>query len=176
LTNVEPAETLATVFVREFARLKRIIAAMGLSAPDAEDILHDVFVEASSGSVEYRGPKQSLGWLVRATLHRCTDEHRRRDRHRRAAKDALLRQAKNRRSSPAPDDTAIHAEEMGLMQQTLRDLDDSLCAPLVLRYYCDLNSTEVGEVLDLTPSTVRSRLRQARLILAQRLMRKGLRP
>jgi DNA-directed RNA polymerase specialized sigma24 family protein len=44
---------------------------------------------------------------------------------------------------------------------------------MVLRYFCDLNSKQVGEILALSPSSVRSRLRQARIILAKGLLERG---
>ena len=62
------------------------------------------------------------------------------------------------------------------MRRGLQQLDGSLLAPMVLRYFCDLNSSEVGRILDLSPSTIRSRLREARLILAKRLMKRGVEP
>ncbi len=58
----------------------------------------------------------------------------------------------------------------------LLTLDDSHLAPLLLRYFCDLDAAEIGMVLELKPSTVRSRLREARLKLADELLKKGLEP
>jgi DNA-directed RNA polymerase specialized sigma24 family protein len=37
-----------------------------------------------------------------------------------------------------------------------------------------MNSKEIAEVLDLTPSAVRARLYQARLLLAKQLARQGM--
>jgi DNA-directed RNA polymerase specialized sigma24 family protein len=62
------------------------------------------------------------------------------------------------------------------VRETLQKLDGSLLGPLVLRYFCDLNSTEIGQILELKQSTVRSRLREARLVLARQLMRRGVEP
>ena len=46
---------------------------------------------------------------------------------------------------------------------------------LVLRYYTDLNSTEIGKIFDLPEATVRSRLHAARQKLADTLRRRGYR-
>jgi DNA-directed RNA polymerase specialized sigma24 family protein len=55
-------------------------------------------------------------------------------------------------------------------------LDPALLEPLVLRYFAGLDSTEIGSALGLNASTVRSRLREARLALAGRLMQRGVEP
>ena len=41
-----PESSLVDVFSAEFGRLKRIIAGMGLSASDGEDVLQDVSIRA----------------------------------------------------------------------------------------------------------------------------------
>ncbi|MHC4285989.1 MAG: RNA polymerase sigma factor, partial [Planctomycetota bacterium] len=64
--------------------------------------------------------------------------------------------------------------ELEIMRETLHELDESLLTPMVLRYFCDLNSREVGRILAISPSTVRSRLREARMILAKRLVKRGI--
>jgi len=71
---------------------------------------------------------------------------------------------------------AIQAEELEIVRQNLQKLDDTLLPPLVLRYFCALNSREIAEILDLPASTVRGRLRDARMILANRLQKRGLEP
>jgi DNA-directed RNA polymerase specialized sigma24 family protein len=47
---------------------------------------------------------------------------------------------------------------------------------MMLRYFCGLNSTEIGQVLGLSASAVRSRLREGRMILARKLMERGIEP
>ena len=70
----------------------------------------------------------------------------------------------------------IIAEELEIVRESLQKLDDSLLGPMVLQYFCDLNSKEVGEILALSPSTVRSRLREARMILAKGILERGVEP
>ncbi|MHC4570014.1 MAG: sigma factor-like helix-turn-helix DNA-binding protein [Planctomycetota bacterium] len=53
-------------------------------------------------------------------------------------------------------------------------MDESLQVPLAMRYFCALNSTEIGEILDLEPGTVRKRLYKGRIVLADALLKKGI--
>ena len=103
-------------------------------------------------------------------------EHRRRRTFRRHASEILKRRQETKKASKPADEKVIVAEELEIVRQSLQKLDDSLLAPMVLRYFCDLNSKEVGEILALSPSTIRSRLREARLILAKGLLERGVEP
>ena len=60
------------------------------------------------------------------------------------------------------------------MMQCLHQMDESLQVPLAMRYFCELNSTKIGEILELEPGTVRKRLHKGRIILADALLKKGI--
>jgi RNA polymerase sigma factor (sigma-70 family) len=57
----------------------------------------------------------------------------------------------------------------------LDGLEPALRSVLVLRYFAELDSKEIGNILGLPDSTVRSRLRAARRKLAWELKRAGYR-
>jgi RNA polymerase sigma factor (sigma-70 family) len=48
-----------------------------------------------------------------------------------------------------------------IMQQLLSKLPQSLRVPVELKYYSNMNATEIGETLNLPAATVRTRLRTA---------------
>ena len=75
---------------------------------------------------------------------------------------------------PSAASRAAMTEEIENIRLGLRELDGTVLAPLVLTYFCGLDSAETGRVLDLKASTVRSRLREARLKLAGQLAKKGI--
>jgi RNA polymerase sigma-70 factor (ECF subfamily) len=164
------------IFTAERARLKRIIAGMGLGASDAEDILQDVSVKTFKQAPKYETEEDAKRWLMKVTVNHCLTEHRRRRHFRRRAEEILKRRTQAETKPTKPDDKAIAAEELEIVRETLQQLDDSLLTVMALRYFSELNSTEVGDILGLTPSTVRSRLRQGRMILARRLIERGIEP
>lgn len=165
-----------SVFIGQIERLRRLVVAMGLSPEVGQDILQDVYVEAVKGSKKYRSDGEALQWLMRVTANRCLLEHRRKKRHRRAANEVVKQWAELEKSVCGPDRQAIRTEEVEIMMQCLGDMDESLGAPLAMRYFCDLNSTEIGEILELEPGTVRKRLYKGRIILADALLKKGIKP
>jgi len=173
-----PESNLLAVLSSELPKLKRIIAGMGLSASDGDDVLQDVSIRAlkqhkSGSQTALLNREDSVKWLIKVTINRCLMEHRSRRTFRRHAGEILKRRLEAKTASKPADEKAIAAEELEIVRESLQKLDDSLLAPMVLRYFCDLNSTEVGEILALSPSTVRSRLREARMMLAKELLERG---
>ncbi len=165
-----------SVFFAEIGRLKRIVASFGLSSSDGEDVLQDVSIKALERSGKNRTQQEYIRWLTKVTINRCLTEHRRRRSFRRNARKILLRRTRNNVESIRADEKTIIAEELEIVRQSLKKLDDSLLAPVILRYFCDCNSSQVAEILGLKASTVRSRLREARMKLAKQLLEQGVKP
>jgi RNA polymerase sigma-70 factor (ECF subfamily) len=165
---------LIDIFLAELGRLKRIVAGMGLKAADGEDVLQDVSIRALRQSQKFGAKQVCVRWLIRVTVNQCLAEHRRRRNFRRKAGEILKRRQQDKIYQT--DKKAVRAEELEIVRESLQKLDESLLGPVVLRYFCDLDSKEIGRILEVNPSTVRSRLRDARLILAKRLLERGVEP
>ncbi|MBW7988763.1 MAG: RNA polymerase sigma factor [Planctomycetes bacterium] len=164
---------LMDVFYAELGRLKRIAAGFGLSASDGEDVLQDVSIKALERSGENRTHQEYIRWLTKVTINRCLTEHRRRRSYHRQTHEILKRRAELKTKPNRTDEKVINAEELEIVRENLQKIDDALLAPVILRYFCDLNSSQIGEILGLKASTVRSRLREGRMILAKRLLERG---
>ncbi len=168
--------SLFDIFLTEFTRLKRIAAGMGLRTSDIEDVLQEVSIRVMSNAGMKLTDTQALAWLIKVTINQCIIEHRRRKRFSRKAEEILRRQRNSKKDAAKPDETAIKAEELEAVRNTLQELDGSLLTVIVLRYFEGMNSKGIAEALSLKASTVRSRLRQARMILAKGLIERGIEP
>jgi len=124
-------------------------------------------------NTDFTTGEDRVRWLTKVTVNQCLMEHRRRGSFQRQAHEILKRRLDGKTASKAADAKAIVVEELELVRESLRQLDASLLAPMVLQYFCDLDSTEVGRILGLNPSTVRGRLREGRMILAKRSLERG---
>ena len=167
---------LMDVFYSELGRLKRIAAGFGLSASDGEDVLQDVSIKVLERSGENRTHQEYIRWLTKVTVNRCLTEHRRRRSYYRQTHEILKRRAETKKKPNRTDEKVINAEELEIVRENLQKIDGALLTPVVLRYFCDLNSSQIGEILGLKASTVRSRLREGRMILAKRLLERGVGP
>jgi RNA polymerase sigma-70 factor, ECF subfamily len=165
------------VFLRERDRLRRIAAGMGLDSADAEDVLQDVSLQVLRYGDQFEQENMMVRWLVKTTVNHCLTEHRRRFR-RRASR--ILRRRPDLEQTLGDDrdgtERAGLGEELEAVRRTLIELDPSLLLIVVLRYFCDLDSRAIGEVVEINASTVRARLREARLLLAGKLIQRGIEP
>ena len=171
--NRSSADEFLQIFLDRTPRLRRVIAGLGFGAADADDILQDVSLKAITEPPLYGTKQEAEGWLIKVTINCCMTEFRKRKRFASRASE-IAERIKASKNQPAADERAISAERIDMVQSGLKELDESLLAPLVLKYFCDMNSNEIGNLLALEPSTVRSRLRTARLALAQTLTGRGL--
>lgn len=164
--------SLAEAFLAERGLLRKVVAGMGLRGADAEDVLQTVSVKCLSETCTFADRRQCRRWLVRVTTNECITEHRRRLRLRRQVPAA----AGHRPAAVAdcPLDSAVSSEQLEAVQEALHDLDDGLLRPLVLKYFCDLTSAEIGDILSTPASTVRSLLHKGRMALAKALMKRGI--
>jgi RNA polymerase sigma-70 factor (ECF subfamily) len=148
------------------AELAPLVRALGIPADRRDDVLHDVYLV-----VRQKGPPEldadaSRRWLLRVTANRCRLEHRRRSRWTRLF--GKLVQWGQRPAGKA----GMAAEQNELSLEIDAALDRLATVEreiVVLRYFCELNSREIGEVLAMPEATVRSRLAKARKQLARDL-------
>ena len=147
---------------------------MGFGVADAEDILQNVYLDARQRPGEDRGPADAERWLLRVAVNRCLLEYRQKRRFAGVAEQVRLQRPFREPDGEA--DSAVRDEETLLVRETLRDLDAQSSAMLVLRYFCEQNASEIGEILDLPAATVRGRLRAARMELAEELIKRGVTP
>jgi RNA polymerase sigma factor (sigma-70 family) len=170
MANTAPV-TVADVFLAERVLLRRVVAGMGLRAGDADDVLQTVSVKCLKQAGSFADRQQGLRWLIRVTANECITEHRRRRRFRKQVTAIIKHMA--RPAVGCPIENAVSSEQLEAVQEALRALDDEWLKPLVLRYFCDLSSAEIGEILGLPASTVRSLLCRGRMALARALMKRG---
>ena len=163
-----------SVFMEHIERLRRLVVGMGLSVEDGEDILQDVYLEAVRRPPNAESDRQVQQWLMRVTINKSLLEYRRRKRHRRAADKVLEQWNELEPCSKRPDKQAIRTEEIEALMQCLSDMKESIRIPLAMKYFCGLNSNEIGDILELEPGTVRKRLYDGRIALAETLLRKGI--
>lgn len=88
------------------------------------------------------------------------------DQKRRTAK-WVYQQEENRPASGPGFETGVI--DRAMLQSCMDKLDGDSKAIVAMRYYQGLNSTEIGEQLELSPSTVRSKLRKAMQVMREEL-------
>jgi RNA polymerase sigma-70 factor (ECF subfamily) len=146
------------------------VAAALVGADDAEDAAQEAILRSWRAWSTLRDVAVVRAWLLRITANVCRDWQRGRFGTRRALTLPLLEG-----DSALP--IALLAADPGASDHTgaldLREavnaLEPGLRAVVLLRYYAELDATEIGGLLGLPPPTVRTRLRRALALLRKRL-------
>lgn len=136
----------------EAARGRLLRICMSLVGPDAaEDVVHDTYLLARRRQRQLRDPSAYDAWLNRIAVNRCYDHHRSSRRSSRLAFEVA--------QSTPPSDLALRdmIEQLPPRQRTV----------LVLHYGYGFRLDEIGDILGLTHTNVRTIIARAR----ERLLR-----
>jgi len=146
-------------------RLAKLAIGLGLPGDQAADVLQDVYLMALRKPPTIGNGVDLRRWLFRVTANRCHLEHRRRSRWRRLW--SSLTQAWKSREHAS---TAMICEELTFeVNRALARLTEGDRELVVMRYFSELNSREIAEIVDMPEATVRGHLRAARRKLADEL-------
>jgi RNA polymerase sigma-70 factor (ECF subfamily) len=146
------------------------VAAALVGTADAEDAAQEAVLRAWQAWEALREPGALRSWLLRITTHVCQDWQRGRFGTRRARTLPLL----DADGGPplallgADPGASDHTGALDL-RQAINRLDADLRVVLVLRYYAEMDASEIGAALGMPPATVRTRLRRALQVLRERL-------
>jgi len=127
---------------------------------DAEDLVQDAFVAALEHIDSFDERREFVPWLLRIVANRAINARRYRERRR---TEEIPADAATATRSPAAD---VEQRELeGRMRQALAALPERQRTIVQLSGFEGLNSTDIGEILNIPAGTVRWELHQARQAL-----------
>ncbi|MFQ5718864.1 MAG: RNA polymerase sigma factor [Acidobacteriota bacterium] len=138
------------------------------SEEDARDVAQEVFIRLWDVLPRYQAAQRFDTWLYRITINRAIDLVRRR----RARPDlgvASLPAFDGADPSAGPAEILRAGEIQRIFLRLAARLSPKQRAVFVLREMNDLDTAQIAEILEVTPSTVRNHLHQARKILRRGL-------
>jgi RNA polymerase sigma-70 factor (ECF subfamily) len=147
------------------ALLATAVALVGRD--EAQDVVHDAFLVAVRHVGELRDPSSAGAWL--RTIVRTQALMRLRDRRERPVQD--LEALAGAADDPGPEDAIEALALRDWVWAGLERLSEPLCVVALLRFFgtrCGYD--EIAAVLDVPVGTVRSRLNQVKLKLADALL------
>lgn len=153
-------EEIEAIYRRQFKLVYQICLVLMKSVPDAEDAAQTVFRRVMERAEPFRDPEHEKAWLIVTARNECRDQLR----HwwRRCREDASALEA-----------LAWEQPEDGSIWEQVAALPDKHRLVLFLHYYQGYSTGEIAKMLGENPSTVRSRLVQARKKLKIRLEAEG---
>ena len=137
----------------------RIAAAM-IGVTNAEDIVQESVIKAWQAVSSLRDPHLIRPWLLRIIVNCCRDWQRGRE-YKLAALSLPLEEAVEKSSDAEREiGSDLHADALDL-RQAVRLLAPELRLLVLLHYYAGENSADIGLILGISASTVRTRLARA---------------
>jgi RNA polymerase sigma-70 factor, ECF subfamily len=140
----------------------------------AEDLTQDVFIKLFTHITTYRFQSPFAHWLFRLA-HNAAIDHLRREKIRFAVsldkedEDQHPLRERIEGKTPAPSLQSEQDETAGQVREAVDELPESFRTVVILREWEDLSYEEIGERLNISTGTIKSRLFRARGILAKKL-------
>ena len=159
--NAEAGETLLR---RHFESLYRFFA--NKTDRDVEDLLQTTLLRCVEKREQFRAQSSFRTYLFTIARNLLIDRMRERYGPRGAIDFAEVSMVD---LGTTPSEAVVRDERKKALHTALRSLPLDYQIPLELAYWEDLNATEIGEVLDVPPATVRTRLKRARKRLEEHL-------
>ena len=129
---------------------------------EANEITQDAFIAALRALPSYQEKKSFKAWLYTITLNHSRSHLRKRKALERLRATLTSIFHVEVQKQPAPEELVIQNEKEAALWNCLNQLDERLRIVIVLRYFHELSTSEIAEVLSIHEGTVHSRLHNAR--------------
>jgi RNA polymerase sigma-70 factor (ECF subfamily) len=125
---------------------------------EANEATQDTFIAALAALEGYRENSSFKAWLYTIALNISRNRLRKRrtiERLNRTLQNIFRVQSQR---PPSPEETVIRNEKDAALWAALKSLGEKQRTPIVLRYFHDLSTAEIAEILQINEGTVSSRL------------------
>jgi len=148
---------------------------------DAADVVQEVFLKVFRNVVAFRGESSLKTWIYRIAVNEARNQRRWFSRHRRqevnleAEEQGDLCQGQRGYQNWLPDpgrspfELTLDRETQALIEAALAEVNPKFRAALVLREIEGLSYEEIGDILEISLGTVKSRILRGRDALKKHL-------
>jgi RNA polymerase sigma-70 factor (ECF subfamily) len=164
------AEAQGELFEAYRADVTRLCVRLLASPEDAEDAVHESFLRMRRGVAGYDPERPFRRWLLALAAHCAIDRLRRRRREERlfdGDADAALHPG----GEDSPLAGELREERRRQVLAAVDTLPDRYRAPIVLRYYAELDYAAIGAILGVDTNQVATLLFRGRRRLREALAR-----
>ncbi len=169
----------AEAFNRIVSRYSDIVLGFALKLTrdvhDAEEVRQEVFISLFENMEGFRGNSRFSTWLYRITLNACYMKLR--QKRRKTESELLIdsrnigpdAEASNLISNRSPDELTSYREGMELISEAAGELPESARMVFDMRDIKGLTNSEVGKILGISESAVKSRILRTRIFIRKRI-------
>ena len=156
-------------------RLFRLARAIVKRDEDAEDVLQEAYLRAFANLDSFRGDSSLSTWLSRITINEALTRLRKGRRLKQGgvavenANDAQIIPFPGNAGEFDPERLLAQRELLRLVERAVDDMAETFRSVFVARVIEGLSVEETADVLDIQPTTVKTRLHRARKMIRERL-------
>ncbi len=136
----------------------RTVRYLGVAAPDAQDVAHEVFIIVQRRLADYDPRYRIRSWIAGVTRRVVMHHHRRLTR----AEKKIAAVEPTVDPVAAPDEQVLHREAAAFLRRFLDGLSPARREVFVLGELEGLSAPEIADIVDENVNTVYSRLRTTR--------------
>jgi RNA polymerase sigma-70 factor (ECF subfamily) len=163
------AAAVGELYDRYAASLLPLALRIVRDRAEAEDLLHDAFVQVSDRASQYIAERGSvIAWLVTLVRNLAIDRARRRERRGALARDVIAHEPPAERSHDTPESLVADAGERDKVRRALAALPDAQRLTLETAFFEGLSYPEIAAREGVPLGTIKSRA--ARAIVALRAL------
>ena len=151
------------LYRRHAGRLYTLVYRMVGSAPEADDLLQEVFLHAHRKLSSFRGDSSLGTWLYRLGMNHCLDYLRGRQAKMGRATDSLDAEGMVEPAAPCPV-VPVAISRMDL-ERAIARLPEGCRAAFLLHDVEGFDHREVGRILGVSEGTSKSQVHKARMKL-----------
>lgn len=159
-------------------RLYHIAYSQMNDVHDAEDAVQEALIKAARKHEQFEGKSGLYTWLVRIVINQCHDMRRKRTRIRQRSVSMVSENEEKVLEIPDarrdPEKNAELSDESQRLMDVIGQLKDIYRDVVLLRYFEEMNYSEIATTLEISEGTVKSRLNQARKLLRTELEKTGI--
>jgi RNA polymerase sigma-70 factor (ECF subfamily) len=141
---------------------------------EAEDIVQETFLRVYTNLDRYDENQKFSTWIYRIATNLCID--RLRKRKPKYSIDAEMTDGEGTdwhamlaSKDAGPDEELILSETQSNIREAIQTLPDKYKAVVILRYLHDMSLQEIGDVLDMPVTTIKTRVHRGREFLRKKL-------
>jgi RNA polymerase sigma-70 factor (ECF subfamily) len=137
---------------------------------EAEDAAQEAFIRAYRRLDTYDPSRKFSSWLLAIASHYCVDVLRRRRMNYLSFDELPPMVELSMPRTTQPEQIVVSQQQASAVQKLLDTLPASYRIPVILRYWYDMSYREIAQTMDVTESTIKTRLHRARAKLAKQAL------
>jgi RNA polymerase sigma-70 factor, ECF subfamily len=168
-----------TLILRYEQPIFSLVSRLVDDAGDAADVVQEVFLKVFRNVGSFRGESSLKTWIYRIAVNEARNQRRWFGRHRRREVgiepepgEALGYRDWLEDPRRSPFQETLDHETRALIEDALLEVNSSFRSALVLRELEDLSYEEIGEILEISLGTVKSRILRGREALRKSLAKR----